>query len=103
MRPTNGQTCLIVNRVAQYAPAIAVTVVSIGLIGYMIALALAAFSRRGGRSPPWPSNIWLYCGLVLRHPAELVLPAVDLGGRVWLGRKPCKGGPAAPAFGGWWP
>jgi len=23
-------------------------------------------------------------------------PAVDLGGRVWLGGKPCKGGPAAP-------
>src|SRR4249919_2382680 len=42
----------------------------------------------------------VYCGPVLRHPAELVLPAVDLGGRVWLGRKPCKGGPAAPAFGG---
>ena len=41
----------------------------------------------------------VYCGPVLRHPAEL-LPAVDLGGRVWLGGKPCKGGPAAPAFGG---
>ena len=43
MRPTNGRTCLIVNRVAQYAPAIAVTVVSIGLIGYMIALRLRHF------------------------------------------------------------
>ena len=42
----------------------------------------------------------VYCGPVLRHPAELMLPAVDLGGRVWLGGKPCKGGPAAPAFGG---
>src|SRR6185295_13242389 len=42
----------------------------------------------------------LYCGPVLRHPTELMLPAVDLGGRVWLGSKPCKGGPAAPAFGG---
>jgi hypothetical protein len=42
----------------------------------------------------------LYFGPVLRHPAELMLPAVDLGGRVWLGGKPCKGGPAAPAFGG---
>jgi hypothetical protein len=42
----------------------------------------------------------LYCGPVLRHPAELMLPAVDLGGRVWLGSKSCKGGPAAPAFGG---
>jgi hypothetical protein len=42
----------------------------------------------------------LYCGPVLRHPAELMLPAVDLGGRVWLGGKPCKGWPAAPAFGG---
>jgi hypothetical protein len=31
----------------------------------------------------------LYCGPVLRHPAELMLPAVDLGGRVWLGGKPC--------------
>jgi len=41
----------------------------------------------------------VYCGPVLRHPAELMLPAVDLGGRVWLGGKPCKGGPAAPAFG----
>jgi len=29
-----------------------------------------------------------------------MLPAVDLGGRVWLDGKPCKGGPAAPAFGG---
>ena len=42
----------------------------------------------------------VYCGPVLRHSAELMLPAVDLGGRVWLGSKPCKGGPAAPAFGG---
>jgi hypothetical protein len=42
----------------------------------------------------------MYCGPVLRHLAELMLPAVDLGGRVWLGGKPCKGGPAAPAFGG---
>jgi len=42
----------------------------------------------------------LYCGPVLRHPAELMLPAVGLGGRVWLGGKPCKGGPMAPAFGG---
>ena len=33
----------------------------------------------------------VYCGPVLRHPAELMLPAVDLGGRVWLGGKPCKG------------
>jgi hypothetical protein len=45
-------------------------------------------------------RIWVYCGRVLRHPAELMLPAVDLGGRVWLSGKPCKGGPAAPAFGG---
>src|SRR4029453_14094875 len=43
---------------------------------------------------------YLYWGPVLRHPAELMLPAVDLGGRVWLGSKSCKGGPAAPAFGG---
>jgi hypothetical protein len=42
----------------------------------------------------------VYCGPVLRHPAELMLPAVDLCGRVWPGGKPCKGGPAAPAFGG---
>jgi len=42
----------------------------------------------------------VYCGPVLRHPAKLMLPAVDLGGQVWLGGKPCKGGPAAPAFGG---
>jgi hypothetical protein len=41
----------------------------------------------------------LYCGPVLRHPAES-LPAVDLGGRVWLGGRSCKGWPAAPAFGG---
>ena len=41
----------------------------------------------------------LYCGPVLRHPAEL-LPAADLGGRVWLGGRSCKGWPAAPAFGG---
>ncbi len=40
------------------------------------------------------------CGPVLRHPAELMLPAVDLGGRVWLDGRSCKGGPAAPAFGG---
>ena len=25
-----------------------------------------------------------------------MLPAVDLGGRVWLGSKSCKGGPATP-------
>ncbi len=31
---------------------------------------------------------WLYCGPALRHPAEL-LPAVDLGGRVWLGGRSC--------------
>jgi reverse transcriptase-like protein len=37
----------------------------------------------------------LYCGPVLRHPAEL-LPAVDLGGRVWLGGRSCKGWPAGP-------
>ena len=42
----------------------------------------------------------MYCGPVLRHPAELMLPAVDLGGRVWLDGRSCKGGPAAPAFGG---
>ena len=47
--------------------------------------------------PPVPP---VYCGPVLRHPSELMLPAVDFGGRVWLGGKPCKGGPAAPAFGG---
>jgi hypothetical protein len=41
----------------------------------------------------------VYYGPVLRHPAEL-LPAVDLGGRVWLGGRSCKGWPAAPAFGG---
>ena len=41
----------------------------------------------------------VYCGPVLRHPAES-LPAVDLGGRVWLGGRSCKGWPAAPAFGG---
>jgi hypothetical protein len=46
------------------------------------------------------SLLTLYCGPVLRHPAELMLPAVDLGGRVWLGGRSCKGGPAAPAFGG---
>jgi hypothetical protein len=45
-------------------------------------------------------TICVYCGPVLRHPAEFMSPAVDLGGRVWLGSKPCKGGPAAPAFGG---
>ena len=39
----------------------------------------------------------LYCGDTR---LSLMLPAVDLGGRVWLGSKPCKGGPAAPAFGG---
>ena len=52
----------------------------------------------------WPKTVryWrgLYCGPVLRHPAEFMLPAVDLGGRVWLGSKPCKGGPGAPASGG---
>jgi hypothetical protein len=42
----------------------------------------------------------VYCGPVLRHPAEPMLPADDLGGRVWPDGKPCKGGPAAPAFGG---
>jgi hypothetical protein len=47
-----------------------------------------------------PNRTGVYCGPVLRHPAELMLPAVDLGGRVWLGGKPYKGGPAAPAFGG---
>jgi len=44
----------------------------------------------------------VYCGPVLRHPAE-PLPAVDLGGRVWLGGRSCKGWPAVPAFGGWRP
>jgi hypothetical protein len=38
----------------------------------------------------------VYCGPVLRHPAECMLPAVDLGGRVWLGSKPCKGGLRPP-------
>ena len=49
--------------------------------------------ERHARRPP------VYCGPVLRHPAEL-LPAADLGGRVWLGGRSCKGWPAAPAFGG---
>jgi hypothetical protein len=51
--------------------------------------------------PPGPFEhlLAVYCGPVLRHPAE-PLPAVDLGGRVWLGGRSCKGGPAAPAFGG---
>ena len=49
----------------------------------------ASVSREIGRA------VEVYCGPVLRHPAEL-LPAVDLGGRVWLGGKPCKGWPAAP-------
>jgi hypothetical protein len=35
-----------------------------------------------------------------RTETRIMLPAVDLGGRVWLGGKPCKGGPAAPAFSG---
>src|SRR5271169_6086501 len=63
--------------------------------------------RRDGDFSLWPgacgggvARLGVYCGPVLRHPAELMLPAVDLGGRVWLGGKPCKGGPAAPAFGG---
>jgi hypothetical protein len=29
----------------------------------------------------------VYCGPVLRHPAELMLPAVDLGGKQWLDGK----------------
>jgi hypothetical protein len=56
--------------------------------------AAGLYRRRFAAQP------FVYCGPVLRHPAELMLPAVDLGGRVWLGGKPCKGGPAAPAFGG---
>ena len=32
--------------------------------------------------------------------SSLAVPAVDLGGRVWLSGRPCKGGPTAPAFGG---
>jgi hypothetical protein len=59
-----------------------------------VAAINAKVMRRVGKS----RNV--YCGPVLRHPTELMLPAVDLGGRVWLGGKPCKGGPAAPAFGG---
>jgi hypothetical protein len=27
-------------------------------------------------------------------------PTVNLGGRLWLASKPCKGGPLTPAFGG---
>jgi hypothetical protein len=34
----------------------------------------------------------VYCGPVLRHPAEFMLPAVDLGGRVWLVASPVKAG-----------
>jgi hypothetical protein len=37
-----------------------------------------------------PDRTGVYCGPVLRHPAELMLPAGDLGGRVWLGGKPIK-------------
>jgi hypothetical protein len=42
----------------------------------------------------------VYCGPVLRHPAELMLPAVDLCGRVWPGGKPCKDRPVGPTLGG---
>jgi len=66
----------------------------------------ARWSTLFGKTPPPALTkdllgrmIALYCGPVLRHPAEL-LPAVDLGGRVWLGGRSCKGWPAAPAFGG---
>jgi hypothetical protein len=38
----------------------------------------------------------VYCGPVLRHPAEFMLPAVDLGGRVWLVASPVKAGPRPP-------
>ena len=38
----------------------------------------------------------LYCGPVLRHPAEFMLPAVDLGGRVWLVASPVKAGLRPP-------
>jgi hypothetical protein len=50
------------NRVAQYASAIAVTTVLVGLIGYMVSLALAAFfpGALGGRGAPFAAAITLH-------------------------------------------
>src|SRR5271156_6528139 len=42
------------------------------------------------------ARIVVYCGPVLRHPAEFMLPAVDLGGRVWLVASPVKAGLRPP-------
>jgi hypothetical protein len=72
-----------------------------GHSGKFMLKLIAAWIAMGFRRPEITlgKTVRMYCGPVLRHPAEL-LPAVDLGGRVWLGGKPCKGWPAAPAFGG---
>jgi hypothetical protein len=53
-----------------------------------------------------PNNLDAHLWMVVRIRAKMAeeaasrWSAVDLGGRVWLGGKPCKGGPAAPASGG---
>jgi hypothetical protein len=75
-----------------------------GWLGQNRAMALISFYHHKAEREPVPvaRDAELYCGPVLRHPPELMLPAVDLGGRVWLGSKPCKGGPAAPAVNPGW-
>src|SRR5580658_3240600 len=62
-------------------------------IGFGAALAMPGCpdaSEEGQRSVIIQGE--LYCGPVLRHPAEFMLPAVDLGGRVWLVASPVKAG-----------
>src|SRR5271157_1357809 len=45
----------------------------------------AKSDSRGAVAPKYRDpETGMYCGPVLRHPAEFMLPAVDLGGRVWL-------------------
>ena len=69
------------------------------LVAIAILMTVGVYGLVAGIVKLDDAGLFLYCGPVLRHPAEL-LPAADLGGRVWLGGRSCKGGPAAPAFGG---
>jgi tripartite-type tricarboxylate transporter receptor subunit TctC len=65
---------------------------SAGITSVERRLVAAFFQKETGTNfalVPYRGTAPVYCGPVLRHPAELMLPAVDLGGRVWPGGKPC--------------
>jgi hypothetical protein len=87
------------DKVAKYAPAIAVTMVAIGLLGYLFALALAAFfpdafGGRGAQLAAWftsatAQNVGIPCAATAAFAIVAVLlkafpPAKDANGQLSL-------------------